>query len=105
MNAKTYLLAVAAGLAIAFSAPAAAKSPEAERQAAFLADFAAADRSADGALDVGEFRAFIDLRANAGFGRAARVRSMGMQDRVFARIDADRDGRLTTEEFVAMRRR
>ena len=105
MNTRHHVLALVAGIVVASSPAVLASSPDDQRRAAFQADFAAADRSADGALDAAEFRAFIDLRADAGFRRAAMVRSRGMHDRVFARIDADRDGRLTAQEFAAMRGR
>ena len=62
-------------------------------------DFVAADANKSGALDAVEFRAFIDLSANAGRKNAVMVRNMGAYGRAFAKLDKNGDGQISPAEL------
>lgn len=82
---------VAAALALSVAGPALAGTP--------AEDFAAADADSNRTLDPTEFRAYIALAAAAKRGQAVRVRDGNYYDRAFARIDANKDGRLSRVEM------
>lgn len=60
--------------------------------------FALADLSADGVLDMDEYKAFISSKADAGDDDAALVRDSGDYAATFAAHDADADGTLSADE-------
>lgn len=73
-------------------------SPEALETAE--ANFASADASGSGTLDAAEFKTFIDLNAAAGIGRAATIKSRDAYGRAFSRIDANKDGLVSWDEYM-----
>ncbi|MCC7251590.1 hypothetical protein [Hyphomicrobium sp.] len=85
-------LVVAGGAAVAQLAPAALEAAE--------ANFKQANVSASGALTAQEFKAFIDLNAAAGIGKASKIKSFNAYDKAFAGVDADKDGVVTWDEYV-----
>jgi len=74
-------------------------APEAMKQAQL--NFTTANASGSGVLAVGEFRTFIDLNAASGIGRAAKIKSNNAYDRAFGRVDANKDGVITWQEYLA----
>lgn len=73
-------------------APAALKQAE--------ANFTSVNANGSGALTAAEFKAFIDLNAAAGIGKAAKIKSFGAYDKAFAGVDADKNGLVTWDEYV-----
>jgi Ca2+-binding EF-hand superfamily protein len=65
--------------------------------------FSLADTNDDGALDAGEFKAFIDAAAAAGKPKAAKVKANNMYTMAFSRIDKNGDGQITKNEVKGMR--
>lgn len=86
-------LTLFAGAAVAQLSP--AELPKAE------ANFKQANASGSGTLTATEFKAFIDLNAASGLGKAARVKSFGAYDKAFAGVDANKDGVVTWDEYVS----
>lgn len=86
------LLAIGTGAAHAQLAPAALKQAE--------ANFKSANKSGSGSLTAAEFKAFIDLNAAAGLGKAAKIKAFGAYDKAFTGVDANKDGLVTWEEYV-----
>ena len=78
---------------------------EDEKKDAATENYKEADADGDGKLTKKEFRKFIDLNAEDKLGRAAQIKSYGMYDRAFGRIDADGDGFVTPDEMKAMSQR
>ena len=74
-------------------------APEALKQA--QANFKAANASGSGALTAAEFKTFIDLNAAAQIGRAPKIKANNAYDRAFGKVDADKDGKITWDEYVA----
>ncbi|MEO1729440.1 MAG: hypothetical protein AAFR64_01730 [Pseudomonadota bacterium] len=87
-------------LAVALMATGA--SAQEDKQSAAAENFKQADADEDGKLSKKEFRTFIDLNAEDNLGRASMVKSYGMYDRAFARVDANQDGFVAREEIKAM---
>ena len=85
-------LVVSAGVAVAQLAPAALEAAN--------ANFTQANASGSGALTAAEFKAFIDLNAAAGIGKAAKIKSFGAYGKAFSGVDADKDGLVTWAEYV-----
>lgn len=73
-------------------------APEALKQA--QANFKTANASNAGALTPAEFKTFIDLNAAAQIGRAPKIQANNAYDRAFGRVDADKDGKVTWDEYV-----
>jgi Ca2+-binding EF-hand superfamily protein len=72
--------------------------------AALAADpFSLADANGDGALDAGEFKAFIDAAAAAGKAKAAKVKAHNMYKMAFSRVDKNGDGQITKPEVAGLR--
>ncbi|MEL6486064.1 MAG: hypothetical protein AAFQ13_02825 [Pseudomonadota bacterium] len=88
-------------LALAVIATGASAQDDAQKAAA--ENFQQADANEDGKLSKTEFRKFIDLNAEDKLGRAATVKSYGMYDTAFGRVDANKDGYVTSDELKAMR--
>ncbi|PPD14511.1 MAG: hypothetical protein CTY25_14525 [Methylobacterium sp.] len=67
-------------------------------------NFKKADANGDGMLTRSEFERLIQLNAEANIGQAAQIVRFGRYDMAFNRIDADRNGLLTPQEFQAFAR-
>ena len=67
------------------------------------ANFQAADRDGNGALDSREFPALIDANAEHKIGRAAMVKRFGAYDRAFSTADRDADGVVAWSELMTKR--
>jgi len=92
---RTSLFITASVLAIAVAAPAYAQD---ERDQA-RTNFMEADANKDDQLDLADFTTFVDLNADDGLGRASMIRSLGMHDTAFGRVDTNGDGLATREEI------
>ena len=86
------------GLVLALAPVALSQGAHASSQQA-AANFVAADINGDGALTQAEFKSFIDLNAAHNIGRAQTVKDRGLYDRAFARLDLNRDGRISSAEL------
>ena len=84
-------LATLAIVAAALAAPALAQPP-AQTPEERAARFDAADKNKDGKLDKAEWTTTLPEQAQA------------MADQIWGRVDADGDGSVTKEQFLAMRR-
>jgi len=82
-------------LAIAMAAPAYGQDDRDQARTNFLQ----ADANKDHQLDLAEFTTFVDLNADDGLGRASMVRSWGMHETAFGRVDTNGDGLATREEI------
>lgn len=102
MTKLTLIPAPALAIAFAFIATGAAAQDDNQKLAA--ENFAQADANEDGKLSKSEFRTFIDLNAEDNLGRAATVKSYGIYDRAFGRVDGNKDGYVTPEEIKAARK-
>ena len=89
--------------ALAFAVIATGAAAQDANQKAASENFQQADANDDGKLSKSEFRKFIDLNAEDKIGRAATVKSYGMYDTAFGRVDANEDGYITPDELKAMR--
>lgn len=87
-------------LTAALAAPASAGLTPEELKIA-EANFKQANVSGTGKLTTAEFKTFIDLNAAAGFSKAAKVKSFNAYGRAFSGADADSDGTVTWDEYVA----
>ena len=65
-------------------------APEALKQA--QANFKAANVSNTGALTPAEFKAFI--------GRAPKIKANNAYDRAFSKVDANKDGKVSWDEYL-----
>lgn len=60
------------------------------------------EASANGSnLTSAEFKAFIDLNAADNLGRAVKIQANGAYNKAFSKVDANQDGAVTWDEFVA----
>jgi Ca2+-binding EF-hand superfamily protein len=82
------------------AAPALAQASDPNRQSLGRENFAQADADGDERLSASEFRRFIDENAKDDLGRAARVKRFGVYEKVFARLDANKDGFVTRAEIA-----
>ncbi|MEO0643313.1 MAG: EF-hand domain-containing protein [Pseudomonadota bacterium] len=90
--------------ALAFAGIATGAAAENPNEKAAAENFKQADANDDGKLSKSEFRKFIDLNAEDNLGRAATVKSFGMYDTAFGRVDANKDGYVTSDELKATAR-
>jgi hypothetical protein len=74
------------------------------KQSVVKENFEASDANGDGALSKDEFIVFIDANADAGIGRAPRIRQFKAYGRVFKQLDVDKNGLVTWDEFVAAKK-
>jgi Ca2+-binding EF-hand superfamily protein len=88
--------ALAAGAAA--SAAHAELTPEALKQA--QANFKTANASNTGQLTPAEFKTFIDLNAAAHIGRAGKIKAYNGYDRAFRKVDANKDGKISWDEYL-----
>jgi hypothetical protein len=86
MKLKLATLAIAAA---ALAAPALAQTPPTPEERA--ARFDAADKNKDGKLDKAEWTTTLPEQAQA------------MADQIWGRVDADGDGSVTKEQYLALR--
>lgn len=84
--------------ALAVSVVRAELAPEALKQA--QANFKAANVSTTGQLTPAEFKTFIDLNAAAQIGRAPKIKANNAYDRAFGKVDADKDGKVSWDEYL-----
>ncbi|MDP2732531.1 MAG: hypothetical protein Q8O63_05400, partial [Hoeflea sp.] len=63
-------------------------------------DFKSADADGNGILEVGEFRLFVDLRADSGSNIAKRVRTFRAYGLALSTVDYDGDGKVSGAELV-----
>lgn len=94
-------LASSAALSLAIAAPAHADPQSAQAQA----NFVQADVNKDEQLDFAEFTTFINLNADHNLGRATAVRRLGMYEKAFGQVDANRDGIVSKQEIAAQAQR
>lgn len=102
LKALTAFRSVVLGAAIAAAATGAALAqlaPEALKQAE--QNFKAANASGSGSLSAAEFKAFIDLNAAAQIGRAAKIKANDAYSRAFGKVDANKDGMITWQEYLS----
>jgi hypothetical protein len=86
------------------AAPALAQASAPDIQSLARENFAQADADGDERLSSFEFRRFIDENAKDDLGRAAKVKRFRAYDKVFDRLDANKDGFVTRTEFASARR-
>lgn len=89
----TALAAAGAGHAYAQLAPEALKQAE--------QNFKAANASGSGSLSAAEFKTFVDLNAAAQIGRAGKIKANDAYSRAFAKVDANKDGAISWQEYLA----
>jgi spermidine/putrescine-binding protein len=91
---------ILAALAVApmTSALRAELAPEALKQA--QANFKTANVSNTGQLTPAEFKTFIDLNAAAQIGRAPKIKANNAYDRAFSKVDANKDGKVSWDEYL-----
>ena len=89
MSLKHLVLAIGAAF---LAGPAFAQPPAAPTEAEREAKFVAADKNKDGKLDKAEWLTTLPEQAQA------------MADQLWGRVDADGDGFITKEQFLALRR-
>lgn len=63
-------------------------------------DFKSADADGNGILEVGEFRRFVDLRADSGSNIAKRVRTFRAYGLALSTVDYDGDGKVSGAELI-----
>lgn len=97
---KNFAIVAASALLVAASASANEKTDD---RAKARENFQQADVDSDGKLTRAEFRNFINANADDDIGRASTVRRFGAYDRAFGRLDANKDGEITTQELAAAR--
>jgi Ca2+-binding EF-hand superfamily protein len=85
--------------------PSQAQTPSADALKTAEANFKAADTGKTGKLGPAEFKAFIDANAAAKIGRAAQIKSNNAYQRAFNAVDANKDGAVTWDEYVAVLKR
>lgn len=100
MMTKTHTTVLFAGFLL-IGTPMLALANEAQREKA-AANFLEADANADGALTLAEFTTLIDLNATQGIGRSEMIQRTGRYEMAFGRIDANSDGKLSSDEMQAM---
>jgi EF hand len=88
MTLKHLVLAIGV---VALAAPVFAQPPAAPTQAEREAKFVAADKNKDGKLDKTEWLTTLPEQAQA------------MADQLWGRVDADGDGFITKEQYLALR--
>ena len=108
----TLLLVASLFLASGQSSNAVAESatPNAEREK-FLRtlqqvreNFESADEDGDDVITRGQFRVFVDANAEIDFAMSKQIKRMRAYQRAFSRVDLDRDGTLSWEEYLSVLR-
>ncbi len=89
---------VLAGLLLALMGAGPAWGQEPDQDQAKI-NFQSADANADQKLDRTEFETFINLNAEHGLGKTAKIRRFGAYGKAFAKIDGNGDGFVTREEL------
>ena len=68
------------------------------------ANFESADEDGDDVITRGQFRVFIDANAEIDFAMSKQIKRMRAYQRAFGRVDLDRDGTLSWEEYLSVLR-
>ena len=99
VSAMFRVIALAALAAVPAAGAARAElTPEALKQA--QANFKTANVSNTGQLTPAEFKTFIDLNAAAQIGRAPKIKANNAYDRAFGKVDANKDGKVSWDEYL-----
>lgn len=98
LSLRSGLKCLSFGLVLA-SAPVVLSQDAAATSQQAAVNFVEADANGDGALTFVEFKAFMDLNAAHGIGRAQMVRDRDLYDRAFGRLDANSDGKVSSAEL------
>ena len=67
-------------------------------------NFKSADEDGDDVITRGQFRVFVDANAEIGFAMSKQIKRMRAYQRAFSRVDLDRDGTLSWEEYLSVLR-
>ena len=86
---KSSHVAVALGSVLALNGAASAQEAADDHHSVAEANFQAADADGNGALDRGEFKAFVNANAESNLGRAKQIRRFKAYGRAFSRLDED----------------
>ena len=67
-------------------------------------NFESADEDGDDVITRGQFRVFVDANAEIDFAMSRQIKRMRAYQRAFSRVDLDRDGTLSWEEYLSVLR-
>ena len=67
-------------------------------------NFKSADEDGDDVITRGQFRVFVDANAKIDFAMSKQIKRMRAYQRAFSRVDLDRDGTLSWEEYLSVLR-
>ena len=67
-------------------------------------NFKSADEDGDDVITRGQFRVFVDANAEIDFAMSKQIKRMRAYQRAFSRVDLDRDGTLSWEEYLSVLR-
>ena len=67
-------------------------------------NFESADEDGDDVITRGQFRVFVDANAEIDFAMSKQIKRMRAYQRAFSRVDLDRDGTLSWEEYLSVLR-
>ena len=67
-------------------------------------NFKSADEDGDDVITRGQFRFFVDANAEIDFAMSKQIKRARAYQRAFSRIDLDRDGTLSWEEYLSVLR-
>ena len=67
-------------------------------------NFESADEDGDDVITRGQFRVFVDANAEIDFAMSKQIKRMRAYQRAFGRVDLDRDGTLSWEEYLSVLR-
>lgn len=98
---KSSLVAVALGSVLALNGAASAQEAADDHHSVAEANFQASDADGNGALDRGEFKAFINANAENDLGRAKQIRRFKAYGRAFSRLDEDGNKSVSWAEVQA----
>ena len=67
-------------------------------------NFKSADKDGDDVITRAQFRVFVDANAEIDFAMSKQIKRMRAYQRAFGRVDLDRDGTLSWEEYLSVLR-
>ncbi len=67
-------------------------------------NFESVDEDGDDVITRGQFRVFVDANAEIDFAMSKQIKRMRAYQRAFSRVDLDRDGTLSWEEYLSVLR-